>query len=666
MQIDETLVTKAVQTIQMLAVDCVEKANSGHPGTPMALAPIAFEIWTRHLRYDITTPHWPDRDRFVLSAGHASMLLYSLIHLAGFDLPMDELKRFRQLYSRTPGHPEVHITPGVEMTTGPLGQGISTAVGLAAGIKMMAARFNGKAPVATARVFGIASDGDIMEGISSEAGSLAGHLGLDNLIFFYDDNNITIDGKASLAFSEDVGKRYEAYGWFVQHIDGHDHAQIREALDRAVAELARPSLIVAKTIIAKGAPTKANTSKAHGEPLGAKEIEGTKKAMGWPLEPTFHVPDEVRALFPQRAEQGKKAREAWGEVVHALEQGDPEAGALYKRMTKREVPENLFEELCKAAPRKTGATRALAGTVEQRAAALVPSLVGGSADLNPSTKTYIEGSAAIQKGDFAGKNVHFGIREHAMGAFVNGLSLTESFIPFGSTFLVFSDYMRPAIRMAALSRLHAIFIFTHDSIFLGEDGPTHQPVEHLWALRLIPNLDVVRPADGLECAAAWTHALTRRDGPTLMALSRQNLPDLPRAEGFDPKVMLRGAYVLAETSAQPPAVILMATGSEVSLALEAKKLLEATGDRVRVVSVPCLELFLRQDQAYRESVLPAGTPRVSIEAGVTTPWRAIVGDKGLAIGHDDFGSSAPDKDLAKHFGFVPEVVAEKVRAMRRG
>jgi transketolase len=377
------------------------------------------------------------------------------------------------------------------------------------------------------------------------------------------------------------------------------------------------------------------------------------------------VPDEVRELFARRAEEGKKAREAWQGIVHALEQGDAEAGALYRRMTSREVPDNLFEELCKAAPRKTGATRALAGTVEQRAAALVPSLVGGSADLNPSTKTYIEGSGAVQKGDFAGRNVHFGIREHGMGAFVNGLALTESFIPFGSTFLVFSDYMRPAIRMAALSRLHTIFIFTHDSIFLGEDGPTHQPVEHLWALRLIPNLDVVRPADGLECAAAWTHALTRRDGPTLMALSRQNLPDLPRPEGFDPKVMLRGGYVLAETSAQPPAVILMATGSEVSLAMEAKKLLEATGDRVRVVSVPCLELFLRQDQAYRESVLPAGTPRVSIEAGVTTPWRAIVGEKGLAIGHDDFGSSAPDKDLAKHFGFVPEVVAEKVRAMRR-
>jgi transketolase len=665
MQIDETLVKKAVQTIQMLSVDAVEKANSGHPGTPMALAHIAFEIWNGHLRYDPTEPHWPDRDRFVLSAGHASMLLYSLVHLAGFDLPLDELKRFRQLYSRTPGHPEVHITPGVEMTTGPLGQGISTAVGLAAGLKMMAARFNTKAPVATARVFGIASDGDIMEGISSEASSLAGHLGLDNLIFFYDDNNITIDGKASLSFSEDVGKRYEAYGWFVQHIDGHDHAQIREALDRAVAELSRPSLIIAKTIIARDAPNKANSSKAHGEPLGAKEIELTKKAIGWPTEPTFFVPDEVRALFAQRAQEGKKAREAWNEIVRALEQGDPEAGALYRRMTAREVPENLFEELCKAAPRKTGATRALAGTIEQRAAALVPSLVGGSADLNPSTKTYIEGSGAVHKGDFAGRNVHFGIREHAMGAFVNGLALAESFIPFGSTFLVFSDYMRPAIRMAALSRLHAIFIFTHDSIFLGEDGPTHQPVEHLWALRLIPNVDVVRPADGLECAAAWTHALTRNNGPTLMALSRQNLPDLPRPEGFDPKVMLRGAYVLADSSTQPPTVILMATGSEVSLALEAKKLLEASGDRVRVVSVPCLEVFLRQDQAYRESVLPVGSLRVSIEAGVTTPWRAIVGDKGLTIGHDDFGSSAPDKDLAKHFGFVPEVVAEKVRTMRR-
>jgi len=662
---DETVVKRAVQTIQMLAVDAVEAANSGHPGAPMGLASIAFEIWMRHLRFDPTDPHWADRDRFVLSAGHASMLLYALIHLAGYDLSMDELRRFRQLGSRTPGHPEVHITPGVEVTTGPLGQGIATAVGMAAALKMVEARVGAESKVATARVFGIASDGDIMEGVSAEAGSLAGHLGLSNLVFFYDDNRITIDGKTDLSLSEDVGRRYEAYGWFVQTIDGHDHAAIRDALDRAVAEAERPSLIVARTIIGNGSPGKANSSKAHGEPLGAKEVAATKQAIGWPLEPAFFVPDDVRALFAARAEEGKRAHAAWKESLAAFEKKNPEAFSLYQKLEQRAVPENLFDELLAAAPRKDGATRAHAGVVEQRAAALVPSLAGGSADLNPSTKTYIEGSPAIRKGNFEGRNVHFGVREHAMGAFQNGMALAGSFIPFGSTFLVFADYMRPAIRMAALSRLQCAFVFTHDSIFLGEDGPTHQPIEHVWALRLMPNLDVVRPADSLECAAAWAHALLRREGPTAFALTRQKLPELPRPEGFDPKLMLRGGYVLADAAKAPPAVVVIATGSEVSLALAAKKILDAEGDRVRVVSMPCLEAFERQDQAYRESVLPPGVPRVAIEAGVTTPWRALVGDKGLVIGHDDFGASAPDKDLAVAFGFVPEVVAGKIRAMRR-
>ncbi|MDC3989474.1 transketolase [Polyangium jinanense] len=665
MHIDESTVTKAVHTIQMLAVDAVEKANSGHPGAPMGLASIAFEIFTRHLRYDPQDPNWPDRDRFVLSAGHASMLLYGLLHLAGYDLSLDELKRFRQLGSRTPGHPEVHMTPGVEVTTGPLGQGISTAVGMAAALKMMEARFGAKTGVATARVFGIASDGDLMEGVSAEASSLAGHLGLSNLVFFYDDNHITIDGKTDLAFSEDVGKRYEAYGWFVQRIDGHDHAQIRAALDAAVAEPARPSLIVARTTIAYGSPGKAGSSKAHGEPLGAKEVEATKKAIGWPTEPTFLIPDDVRAIFATRADEGRKAHDAWKQAFRALEQSDPAAASLYQGLIRREVPENLFDELVKAAPRKDAATRQSAGIVEQRAAALVPSLVGGSADLNPSTKTYIEGSPALQKGDFSGRNVHFGVREHAMGAFVNGLALAGGFIPFGSTFLVFADYMRPAIRMAALSELHSVFVFTHDSIFLGEDGPTHQPIETLWSLRLIPNVDVVRPADSLECAAAWAHALLRRSGPTVLALTRQKVPELPRPEGFDPKVMLRGGYVVADSATNPPAVVVIATGSEVGLAMEAKKILDAEGDRVRVVSMPCLEQFQRQDQAYREEVLPPGTPRVVIEAGSTLPWRALVGERGLVIGRDNFGASAPDKDLAKAFGFVADVVAGKIRAMRR-
>jgi transketolase len=555
------------------------------------------------------------------------------------------------------------MTAGVEVTTGPLGQGIANAVGVAASIKMLAARTSGQ--VSTARVFGIASDGDMMEGVSGEAGSLAGHLGLDNLIFFYDDNRITIDGKTSLAFSEDVGRRYEAYGWFVQRIDGHNHDEIRAALDRAVEEKGRPSLIVARTHIGIGSPNKVDSHKAHGEPLGADEVKLTKQAIGWPLEPTFYVPDEVRALFTERAEDGAREREAWRRAVADFEKNSPEAGAQYANLLAREVPENLLEELCKAAPTKDAATRVQAGVVEQRAAALVPSLVGGSADLNPSTKTYIEGSPAVAKGSYEGRNIHFGIREHAMGSFMNGMAASEGFIPFGSTFLVFSDYMRPAIRLAALSHLQSIFVFTHDSVYLGEDGPTHQPVEHYWALRLIPNLDFVRPCDALECAAAWTHALTRRDGPTAIALTRQKLANIPRSEGFNAKVMLRGAYVLADAAGSPTLVI-VATGSEVEIAVGAKKLLEASGERVRVVSAPCWNRFEREEPSYQDEVLPPSVPRVVIEIGVTEPWRGVVGHGGLVIGHDTFGFSAPDKVIQKQLGFTPEAVAAKITAWRAG
>jgi transketolase len=661
---DAKLVEKAINTIRMLSVDGVEKANSGHPGTPMALAQIAFEIWTRHLRYDPTAPDWPDRDRFVLSCGHASMLLYSMLHLSGYDLPLDELKNFRQWGSRTPGHPEVHLTPGVETTTGPLGQGIANAVGMAAGIKMLGARFNAHGPIATGRVFGIASDGDVMEGVSGEASSLAGHLGLDNLIFFYDDNHITIDGNTSLAFSEDVGRRYEAYGWFVQHIDGHDHEQIRSALDRAVEEKERPSFIVARTHIGIGSP-KVDSHKAHGEPLGEKDIKTTKQTLGWPTDATFVVPEEVRGLFAERAIEGKKAHEAWQQVVTAFRQKEGEPYELYRKITTREVPDNLFEELCKAAPSKSAATRVQSGLIEQRAAALVPSLVGGSADLNPSTKTYIEGSPSISKGHFEGRNIHFGIREHAMGAFMNGLAVSGGFIPFGATFLVFSDYMRPTLRLAALSHLQSIFVYTHDSVYLGEDGPTHQPVEHYWALRLIPRLDFMRPADALECAVAWTHALRRKDGPTAIALSRQTLANLPRPEGFDNKVMLRGAYVLADAAGEPT-IVIIATGSEVEVAMGAKAILDAEGERIRVVSAPCWEEFERQDPGYRDSVLTSNAKQVSIEVGVTEPWRGVVGRKGLTIGWDSFGASAPDKVIQKEFGLTKEAVAERIRVWRRG
>jgi len=656
---DSKLVEKSVQTIQMLSVDGVEKAKSGHPGTPMALAAITFEIWMRHLRYDPTDAKWPDRDRFVLSCGHASMLLYSMLHLAGFGLPLDELKKFRQWGSKTPGHPESFHTTGVELTTGPLGQGISSAVGIAASMKMLGARFNEAGrTISSGRVFGLASDGDIMEGISGEAGSLAGHLGLDNIIFFYDDNHITIDGETELAFSEDVGKRYEAYGWFVQHIDGHNHAQIRAALDKAVAEPSRPSLIVARTHIGIGSP-KQDSEKAHGEPLGADAVKATKEKMGWPLEPTFLIPDEVRAVFAERAEDGKKEHAAWKKNVEALLKAGGEKAALYKKLEAKEVPANLYDELVKVAPTADGAMRDHSRDIEQKVAALVPSLAGGSADLNPSTRTYIKDSASLAKGKYEGRNVHFGIREHAMGAFVNGMAVSDGFIPFGSTFLIFSDYMRASIRLAALSHLQALFIFTHDSLYLGEDGPTHEPVEHFWTLRLIPNLDFVRPADGLECAAAWAHALSRRDGPTAFALTRQKLKTLPRPSGFDPKTILRGAYTVTETGGAPSAVII-ATGSEVEVAVGAKALLEAAGKNVRVVSAPCWEAFQRQDAAYRDQVLPPGVKRVVVELGRTDPWRGVVGPDGLVIGWDKYGFSAPAGTIQKELGFTPEAVADKI------
>jgi transketolase len=658
--LDAAVVDKAVATIRLLAVDAVEQANSGHPGTPMALAQIAFEIWTRELRYDPKAPGWPDRDRFVLSCGHASMLLYSMLHLSGYDLGLEELKQFRQWGSRTPGHPELHLTPGVETTTGPLGQGISNAVGMALALKMREARL-GSADLVGARVFGIASDGDLMEGVSGEVSSIAGHLGLDNLVFFYDDNKITIDGETDLAFSEDVEKRYQAYGWATWTIDGHDRAQIQKALAEAVALKGKPALICAKTRIGIGAPTKENSHKAHGEPLGAAEVKGTKEKLGWASDKTFVVSEDVYALFAERAKEGRALREAWEARMKALS-GD--AAALWQKLEKREVPADILAQLCAAAPQKEAATRVSAGLVEQRAAALVPSLVGGSADLNPSTKTFIEGSPAVKKGAYAGRNIHFGIREHAMGAILNGMAMTEGFIPFGSTFLVFADYMRPTIRLAALSEVQSLFVFTHDSVYLGEDGPTHQPVEQLWSLRLIPNVDVVRPADPLECAAAWAHALGRKKGPTVLSLTRQNVPVLERPAGFDNTVMLRGGYVLADAS--NPTMVLVATGSEVSLAVAAKKILDDRGERVRVVSMPCLEAYNRQDDAYRASVLPAGLPRVAIELGVSTPWRALVGENGLVIGHDRFGASAPYKVLAKEFGFVPEAVAATVRAWKKG
>jgi transketolase len=662
----------AINTIKTLAIDAVEQAKSGHPGMPMGAADYAFYLWTRHLRFDPRDPDWPDRDRFVLSAGHGSMLLYALLHLSGYDLPLDEIKRFRQWGSRTPGHPERGCAPGVETTTGPLGQGFGNAVGMAIAARMAMARFNTPDfKVVGHRVWVIASDGDMMEGVQSEAASIAGHLGLGNLTVIYDDNHITIEGETALAFSEDVGRRFEGYGWSAQRIDGHDHGQIQKALQAAAAESARPGLIIARTHIAHGSPNKHDSAKAHGEPLGPEEAAATKKALGWPLEPPFLVPDEARIPFAARAEEGRKAREEWRKRFEAWSREHPDRRALWDRYHARAVPDNLFTPLLEAAVPagspgpKPEATRVSSGRILQAVAELVPSLCGGSADLEPSTKTYIKSSPSIGREAFAGRNLHFGIREHGMGAILNGMALHGGPIPFGSTFLIFSDYMRPPIRLAAMSHLQVVYVFTHDSVFLGEDGPTHQPVEQLAALRLVPNLAVVRPADGPEVAMAWSLALGRKSGPTALILTRQDLPPLMRRAEFSPDVMFRGGYVLSEaspkggsSSGQP--VVLIASGSEVSLAQQAQEILAGQGIATRVVSAPCPNLFLEQPEDYRRSVIPPGARKVVVEAAELSGWERLAGCEALLIGIDRFGASAPWKVIAEKLGFTGPKIADRV------
>jgi transketolase len=656
--IEPKLAERAITTIRMLAVDAVEKANSGHPGTPMGLADCAFELWLGVMNFCPGDPHWPNRDRFILSAGHASMLLYAMLHLSGYDLTLDDLKQFRQWGSKTPGHPELHHTPGVETTTGPLGQGFGNAVGIAIAQKMMATRFNrDDFAVFDHHVYGFASDGDMMEGVSSEAASIAGHLGLDNLIFIYDDNHITIDGKTSLTFSEDVGARFEAYHWFVQHIDGHDHDQIRGALSRARAERARPSMIVAGTHIGYGAPTLQDSEKAHGAPLGAAEVKALRAKWNWPAE-TFFVPPEVRDLFAARRREVDAAHDAWQRGFEQWRARHPDLAAQLEAHRQKMVPVHLQEELLAAVPKEAEATRALSSKILQRAAALVPSLVGGAADLNNSTKTDISGAGSIERQSFGGRNLHFGVREHAMGGILSGLALHEGFLPLGSTFLVFSDYMRPSIRLASLMGLQVFYVFTHDSIFVGEDGPTHEPIEHLAALRAIPNLTVFRPADGVEAAMAWTFALNHRSGPTAFILTRQKVPLIERAPGFDPAVVLQGGYVVNEV--ERARLTLVATGSEVGLAIAASKLLREQNVLARVVSMPCPELFRAQDDAVRARILPRSIPVVTVEAGVTRDWAWLTEPAGLAIGMDRYGASAPAPVLAEKFGFTPPQVAERI------
>lgn len=620
----------------------------------MGLAGIGVEIFANHLRYLPNEPNWPNRDRFVLSCGHASMLLYSLLHLTGYEVTLDDLRGFRQWGSKTAGHPEHGYAPGIETTTGPLGQGISNAVGLAIAGKLAAARVSDDQPLIDYNVYVIASDGDLMEGVAYESCSLAGHLRLDNLIVVYDANNITIDGKAEVSFTEDVEKRFLGQGWAVQSIDGHDQAAVRSALEAAKGA-DRPALIIAKTHIGFGAPNKQDTSGAHGAPLGKAEIELTKKAFGWPVEPTFFAPAGAYAAFNEAKERNQGLYQAWQKRVGALV---GEQKTKFETLIDPVAPLDLLAQLVAIAGDKTDATRNHSGRIQQKVAELVPNLLGGAADLAESTKTWIKGSEAVFAGKFAGRNLNFGIREHGMGSVLNGLALSGFFIPFGSTFMIFSDYMRPPMRLAALMGIRVVYPFTHDSLFLGEDGPTHQPVEQLWSMRLVPNLDVFRPADALECAAAWAYAVGRTDGPTALALTRHNVPGLKRPDGFKPESMLDGGYVLSDVDR--PDVVIIATGSEVSEAVTVQELLAKAGKKARVVSMPCVDAFLRLPKEKQEQILPPGIRRASYELGVTTPWRAITGLDGICIGVDTFGASAPYKILQEKYEVSPAQAAEKI------
>jgi transketolase len=658
---DPQLEQLAVNTIRFLAADAVEQAKSGHPGMPMGMADLAFVLWTRFLRYNPSDPGWPGRDRFVLSNGHGSMLLYAMLHLAGYDLPMEELKRFRQWGSRTPGHPEYRVAPGVETTTGPLGQGFGNGVGMALAAKLLAARVNTLdfSPVAH-RIFGFVSDGDLMEGVSHEAASLAGHLRLGNLIYLYDDNHVSIEGDTAITYSDDVQRRFQAYGWHTLAVDGHDRAAVGVALESALAQHERPSLIACRTHIGYGAPRKQDTASAHGEPLGQEELAAAKRALGWPEEPRFRVPEEVYRLFRRRAEELRADYQDWQQGLRRWSERNPERAGLWRAHLERRLPADLFARLLESAPPTGEATRMLASQVLQKAADLVPALVGGSADLDPSTKTRIQAAPTVGPGRFEGRTFHFGVREHGMGVVLNGLALHGGFIPYGSTFLVFADYMRPPMRLAALSGLQVIYVFTHDSLFLGEDGPTHQPVEQLTNLRAVPRLLVVRPADGPECAAAWTLALERREAPTAIVLSRQKVAAIERAPDFDGHLLLRGGYVLREASGAPR-LVLIATGSEVGTVLGARELLEAEGTPARVVSMPAPQLFLEQDAPYRDAVLPPGVPRAAVEAGVPDYWYRFVGPEGLVIGVERFGASAPWPVIAEKLGFTPAAVAARAK-----
>ncbi|HVH18355.1 MAG TPA: transketolase [Myxococcota bacterium] len=653
-------------TIRFLAVDAVQRANSGHPGAPMGLARAAFELWDAHLRFDPRDPSWPLRDRFVLSNGHASMLLYSLLHLYGFDLPIEQIQAFRQLHSMTPGHPEYGHTPGVELTTGPLGQGFAHGVGMALAGRATRARFGapGDGP-GNHFVYGIVSDGDLMEGISSEAGSLAGHLGIGNLIYVYDDNRITIDGGTELSFSENVRMRFEAQRWHVQEVDGEDYEGLSRALAAARGETERPSLVILRTVIGFGSPGVAGKSKAHGSPLGPDEVKRTKQALGWPLEPEFLVPDDVRAYFAERVKSKRAEREAADARLAAWRKAQPEKASAWDAARERRVPADLTDALLADMQGKDAATRQHGAVTMERLIERVPYLIGGSADLAGSeAPPILKGKGTVGEGTgdarFAGVNVHFGVREHAMAAITNGIALDGTLRPYCGTFLIFSDYMRPSLRLASLMQVPSIFVFTHDSIYLGEDGPTHQPIEQLDALRAIPGMHVFRPADGVETALCWSWIARHTQGPALLALTRQKLKGLARPASFRPEDVWKGGYAVRDPGASTQ-VVLVATGSEVSLACDAAEKLAAERVPARVVSLPSLELFLAQPAGYRHALVPeSGPPVVVVEAGRGESLRRLAGTRGLVYGIDRFGASAPYTDLAQAFGFTPDQLCARV------
>lgn len=667
---DPTLPQLCINTIRTLSIDAIQKADSGHPGLPMGAAPMAHVLWQCFLRHNPNDPKWPDRDRFVLSAGHGSMLLYSLLHLSGYDLSLDDIKNFRQWHSKTPGHPESCLTPGVEATTGPLGQGLGNAVGMAICERALAHHFNRPDhTIVDHFTYVLVGDGDLMEGITAEASSLAGHLRLGKLICLYDSNDISLDGPTSLSFSEDVGKRYEAYGWQVLTVtDGdNDLAAIHDAIRSAREEIERPSLIIVKTTIGFGSPNKQGTSGAHGAPLGIEEVALTKKTLGW-LEPEpFAIPEPALAHFREARARGETAQSEWRSCYDRYARAFPELANQWQQSRDGVLPEGWDGSPPTWTAGRKIATRVASGQALNAFAAQIPWLMGGDADLSCSTKTALEGADSFNGSGGAGRNLHFGVREHAMGAIANGICYHGGMIPYTATFLCFADYMRPAIRLAALSGLGSIFVFTHDSIAVGEDGPTHQPVEHLASLRSIPNLTLFRPADATEALEAWRFALRHREGPVVLVFSRQGLPVIDRGRLASATMLHQGGYILSEAQGGDPEAILIATGSEVSLALRAQQALAAEEIQVRVVSLPSWERFASRPRAYRQSVLPEEvSARLAIEAGSSFGWHRWIGDRGAVLGVDGFGASAPGDVVLERYGFSVEQVCRRVRELLGG